>query len=123
MIAIIELGHLALIIAAALSFAQALLPILSLSGKAQIARILQTSCMGLVFFSFGALVHAFISSDFSVALVAQHSHSLKPLIYKISGSWGNHEGSLLLWIVILVLFGGIFAQTSKALRARFATPT
>ena len=123
MIALIELGHLALIIAAALALAQSILPALPIAGKAHLARSFQISCMCLVFFSFGTLVNAFISSDFSVALVAQHSHSLKPLIYKISGSWGNHEGSLLLWIVILVLFGGIFAQTSKALPAKFVTLT
>ena len=123
MIAIIELGHLALIIAAILSIVQVGLPLAPISGKADLARILQTSCMGFVFISFAALLHAFITSDFSVALVAQHSHSLKPMIYKISGSWGNHEGSLLLWIVILVLFGGIFALTSKSLPPRFVTLT
>jgi cytochrome c-type biogenesis protein CcmF len=59
--------------------------------------------------AFGALVTSFVTSDFSVALVAAHSHSTKPLIYKISGTWGNHEGSLLLWILILVLFGAMLA--------------
>ena len=123
MIAIIELGHLALIIASLLSLVQACLPVLPLSGRTALARQLQISASALVFLSFGALLHAFITSDFSVALVAQHSHSLKPMIYKISGSWGNHEGSLLLWIVILVLFGGIFALTSKNLPPRLVLLT
>ena len=58
-----------------------------------------------VLLSFSCLVWAFIVSDFSVALVAEHSHSSKPMIYKISGTWGNHEGSMLMWIVILSVFG------------------
>ena len=55
-----------------------------------------------------------IRDSFSVALVAAHSHSTKPLIYKISGTWGNHEGSLLLWILILALFGGLLALRGQA---------
>jgi len=58
-----------------------------------------------------------------MSLVATYSHSAKPLLYKISGAWGNHEGSLLLWIVILVLFGGIFAVTSTTLPNRFSSLT
>ncbi|MEO1293305.1 MAG: heme lyase CcmF/NrfE family subunit, partial [Pseudomonadota bacterium] len=54
-----------------------------------------------------ALTHAFVTSDFSVALVAQHSHSAKPMLYKVSGVWGNHEGSMLLWVLILALFGAM----------------
>jgi cytochrome c-type biogenesis protein CcmF len=50
-------------------------------------------------------MHAFVTSDFTVRLVALNSHSLKPMIYKISGVWGNHEGSMLLWVLILALFG------------------
>ena len=59
----------------------------------------------LLFASFGALTHAFITSDFSVKLVVLNSHSLKPMLYKITGVWGNHEGSMLLWVLILSLFG------------------
>ena len=54
--------------------------------------------------AFGLLTVSFINSDFSVKLVASHSHSLKPMIYKIAGVWGNHEGSLLLWALILAIF-------------------
>ena len=123
MMAISEIGHLALIIALVASAAQSLSPLLPVAGQRQLAGYLQLGTMGLVCLSFAALLYAFITSDFSVALVAQHSHSLKPMIYKISGSWGNHEGSLLLWIVILVLFGGLFALTSGKLPDRFVLLT
>ena len=67
-------------------------------------------------------MHAFITSDFTVRLVALNSHSLKPMIYKISGVWGNHEGSMLLWVLILALFGacaGWFGNNlTQSFRAR-----
>jgi len=114
MFAIAEIGHIALILALVLSVLQACAPLAPISsGARQLIIPFQLAAMGLVFLSFATLVYSFVVSDFSVALVASHSHSAKPLIYKISGTWGNHEGSLLLWIVILVLFGGIFAVTSK----------
>jgi cytochrome c-type biogenesis protein CcmF len=59
--------------------------------------------------SFAALVTLHVMSDFSVVNVFENSHSLKPLIYKITGVWGNHEGSMLLWVSILALFGGLVA--------------
>jgi hypothetical protein len=59
----------------------------------------------LIGFSFAALTYAFVTSDFSLRLVVLNSHTLKPMIYKITGVWGNHEGSLLLWVLILALFG------------------
>src|SRR5258708_22061140 len=55
--------------------------------------------------SFLALIIAHVDSDFSVLNVVQNSHSAKPLIYRISGVWGNHEGSMILWLQILTLFG------------------
>ena len=63
----------------------------------------------LLVISFFALMYAYVTSDFSVKNVAANSNSLKPLIYKISGVWGNHEGSMLLWVLILALFGAIVA--------------
>jgi len=60
-------------------------------------------------FGFLALVFAFVTSDFTVKLVALNSHSMKPLIYKITGTWGNHEGSMLLWVLILNLYGFLIA--------------
>ena len=119
MFALAELGHFALIMALVISVIQAMAPLFPARlGLAPMAPSLQLGAMWLVFFSFASLLYSFVTSDFSLSLVAQHSHSAKPLIYKISGTWGNHEGSLLLWIVILVLFGGIFASTSKAIDTR-----
>ena len=62
----------------------------------------------LVLICFFTLTSAFIVSDFSLITVYQNSHSLKPLFYKISGTWGNHEGSLLLWVIILTIFSFLF---------------
>ena len=109
---IAELSHFALFVALIASCCQAILPLYgSLAARPARAAWLMASAdmftviAGVtVLFAFSGLVWSFISSDFSVALVTNHSHSAKPLIYKISGTWGNHEGSLLLWIVILVLF-------------------
>ncbi len=70
----------------------------------------------LVGFSFAALTHAFVTSDFSLRLVFLNSHSDKPLIYLISGVWGNHEGSMLLWLLILALFGASAAGLAATCR-------
>jgi cytochrome c-type biogenesis protein CcmF len=76
----------------------------------------------LTAFAFGALMWAFMSSDFSLLLVVQNSHSAKPMLYKISGTWGNHEGSMLLWVLIVSLFGAVAAwfgtNLPPSLRAR-----
>ena len=62
----------------------------------------------MIIISFLSLVVAFIISDFSNETVFNNSHTLKPLFYKISGSWGNHEGSLMLWVIILTIFSFFF---------------
>ena len=67
----------------------------------------------LVLICFFTLTAAFIVSDFSLITVYQNSHSLKPLFYKISGTWGNHEGSLLLWVIILTIFSFLFLILNK----------
>ena len=76
----------------------------------------------LIALAFGALTYAFVTSDFSLRLVVLNSHTDKPMLYKVSGVWGNHEGSLLLWVLILALFGAsaaIFGGNLPAtLRAR-----
>ena len=59
----------------------------------------------LVAAAFAALIQAFVTSDFSLLLAFEHSHSLQPLIFKITGVWGNHEGSMVLWVLILVGYG------------------
>ena len=110
---ITELGHFALILAFLTSLCVAILPLVGLRlGLTALTALTAPATLVMaagVSIAFTALVTAFVTSDFSVALVAAHSHSTKPLIYKISGTWGNHEGSLLLWILILVLFGAMLA--------------
>ena len=66
-------------------------------------------------------MQAFVVSDFSVRLVAENSHSLKPMIYPVAGTWGNHEGSMMLWMLILTLYGALvalFEAICRPLRAR-----
>ena len=72
--------------------------------------LLQSTTILICFFT---LVGAFMVSDFSLINVYQNSHTLKPIFYKISGTWGNHEGSLLLWVIILTIFSFLFLITNK----------
>ncbi|MCC5986861.1 MAG: heme lyase CcmF/NrfE family subunit [Pararhodobacter sp.] len=110
---IVELGHYALILAFAIALVQTVVPLVGAhKGWAEwmaAANPMATAQFVLVAFAFGALTWAFVTSDFSVQLVVNHSHTLKPMIYKISGVWGNHEGSLLLWVLTLTLFGACAA--------------
>jgi cytochrome c-type biogenesis protein CcmF len=106
---IVELGHFALILALMVALVQTVLPLWgahvrnpALMAVAAPAAVVQ---FALVAFAFGVLTWAFVVSDFSLAVVTSNSHTLKPMLYKVSGVWGNHEGSLLLWVLILALFG------------------
>ena len=109
----VELGHFALIMAFATALRQTLLPMWGAVARdpalAGMARYSAFVTFGLVLIAYLALTMAYIGSDFSVANVAMNSHSTKPLIYKISGVWSNHEGSMLLWVMILVLFAALVA--------------
>ncbi len=69
----------------------------------------------LLVVAFAALTHGFVVSDFSLAVVFQNSHSLKPILYKVSGVWGNHEGSMLMWVLILAIFGAAVALFGRNL--------
>lgn len=110
---IVELGHYALILAFAISLIQSVVPLVGAhkgwGDWMAVAYPMASAQFALVALSFAALTWAFVTSDFSVALVVDNSHTAKPMIYKISGVWGNHEGSLLLWVLILVLFGACAA--------------
>ena len=77
----------------------------------------------LAAFAFGLLILVFVQSDMSVLLVATNSHSMKPLIYKVAGAWGNHEGSMLLWVTILSLAGGAIAVLERRLAERTLVAT
>jgi cytochrome c-type biogenesis protein CcmF len=121
-----ELGHLALVLALAVAVAQGVVPMLGASrGEASWMRFGTTAAVAqtaLVAFAFAILIRSFVVSDFTVENVVANSHSLKPLIYKVSGAWGSHEGSLVLWVLILSLFGalvGLFGENiPAALKAR-----
>ncbi|MBI1217571.1 MAG: heme lyase CcmF/NrfE family subunit [Rhodobacteraceae bacterium] len=108
---ITELGHFALILALAVALIQMVVPLVGAQkgwpGWMAVADPAATTQFILVAFSFGALMWAFVTDDFSLRLVVDNSHTLKPLLYKIAGTWGNHEGSMLLWVLILSLFGAM----------------
>ncbi len=110
---IVELGHFALILAFMVAIFQMIVPLIGAhrgnSAWMAVADPAATTQFLLTAFSFAALTYAFVTSDFSLSLVVANSHTLKPMIYKISGVWGNHEGSLLLWVLILTLFGAMAA--------------
>lgn len=84
-----------------------------------LSRRISISLFCLVSAAFGLLIMSYALSDFSVANVYENSHTAKPLIYKITGSWGNHEGSMLLWVWILTLFTAAFAVFSRASQATY----
>ncbi|MEM9270492.1 MAG: heme lyase NrfEFG subunit NrfE, partial [Pseudomonadota bacterium] len=121
-----ELGHLALVLAFMVAIVQMTVPLwgahrgwsdwMATAVPAAFAQFALTSL------AFGLLVWAFVTSDFSLELVAANSHSAKPMLYKVTGTWGNHEGSLLLWVLILTLFGAMVAlrgsNLPEGLRAR-----
>jgi cytochrome c-type biogenesis protein CcmF len=110
---IAEIGHFSLVLALAVALVQFVVPLYGahrndriLMNVAAPAAMVQFTLVVIAFF---ALMHAFVISDFSVQNVFENSHSAKPLLYKISGVWGNHEGSMVLWILILSLFGAAVA--------------
>ena len=116
---IAEIGHYALMLALVLAIVQGTLPLIGAqTGIDSWVAVARPAALGQLFFiavSFAALTYAFVVSDFSVAAVVKNSHSAKPMLYKISGVWGNHEGSLLLWILILATFGGAVAAFGRNL--------
>tara|TARA_A100001011_G_scaffold400637_1_gene517042 strand:- start:10349 stop:12214 length:1866 start_codon:yes stop_codon:yes gene_type:complete len=106
------IGFFSLLISIGISF---FLIILNLLAKLDLKKLNFLIRIGstLTFISFFSLMYAYIISDFSNFNVFQNSHSSKPLIYKISGTWGNHEGSMLLWIAMLSIYSFIFSFTKK----------
>ncbi|MEC8699515.1 MAG: heme lyase CcmF/NrfE family subunit [Pseudomonadota bacterium] len=116
---IVEIGHFALILALCVAVTQSAVPMIGAHqnnrGWMAVAGPTAVAQLGLLLISFFALMYAYVTSDFSVKNVAANSNSLKPMIYKISGVWGNHEGSMLLWVLILALFGAIVAGFGRNL--------
>jgi cytochrome c-type biogenesis protein CcmF len=123
---ITEIGHFALVLALCVAVLQSTLPLYGAArGEAALIAWARPAALAQFLFvaiAFFALMHAYAVSDFSLANVAANSNSLKPLLYKLSGVWSNHEGSMLLWVFILALFGAAVAAFSRnlppALRAR-----
>jgi cytochrome c-type biogenesis protein CcmF len=118
----VEAGHFALVLALVISILQAVIPFwgarlnhASLMLVGVNAAITQFLFLAL---SFAALATAYMTSDFSVLNVAENSNSTMPTLYKFSGIWGNHEGSMLLWSLILSLFGALIAVMGRTLPAR-----
>jgi cytochrome c-type biogenesis protein CcmF len=118
---IVELGHFALVLALLVAILQMVVPAWGahvrdprLMAVAEPAALCQ---LGLLLVAFLSLMNAYVTSDFSVANVVANSHSTKPLLYRISGVWGNHEGSMVLWVLILALFGAAVAAFGRNLPA------
>ena len=118
---IAEAGLAALWLAAALSLLGLFLSVIHVRGKLDADRAVRSLAIVqgvLCLFAFAMLLVVFARTDLSVALVAENSHSAKPLIYKIAGAWGNHEGSMLLWVTVLGLSGTALAAFSRQLPSR-----
>ncbi len=118
-----ELGHFALILALLIAAVQATLPLIGAQRNMPAWIAIANPTAYVQFFlttlAFGCLIHVYLISDFSVVNVVQNSHTDKPILYKIAGSWGNHEGSLLLWVFILALFGAAVAAFGRNLPPAF----
>jgi cytochrome c-type biogenesis protein CcmF len=116
-----EIGHFALVLALGLGLIQSIVPVIgvyrrdgSLMRLASLTALTQFVFVALSFF---ALAACYVMSDFSVATVYENSHSMMPLVYKFTSVWGNHEGSMLLWVLILSLFGALVALFGSNLPA------
>ncbi len=114
-----ETGHFALALALCIALVQGTLPLVGAArGHAGLMRLSQSAALAqaaMVTVAFAALTAGYVRSDFSLLNVVENSHSLKPLLYKVTGVWGNHEGSLLLWVLILALHGLAVALLNRGL--------
>src|SRR6476469_8213989 len=113
---IAEAGLAALWLAAGLAALQFLFMILALRSDLAVARGMRSIAVvqgALTLVAFAMLLIVFARSDMSVALVFENSNSAKPCIYKIAGAWGNHEGSMLMWVTILAVAGAFLAILSR----------
>jgi cytochrome c-type biogenesis protein CcmF len=124
---LIEAAHFALALALGLSLVQFVVPLWGArTGDLSLMRVGSTVALTVfacVAFSFAALMGAYATSDFSVVNVVENSHSAKPFIYKLTGVWGNHEGSMLLWVLILTAFGAVVALARDSVPARLRANT
>lgn len=119
---IVELGHFALVLALVISAVQAFVPIAGFYGHKDWIKVAVPTArlqFFLVSFSFLALMEAYVTSDFSVINVIENSYSHMPLIYKFAATWGNHEGSMLLWVWMLALWGFLVTLFTRGATASF----
>ena len=124
---LIEIGHFALVLALLVAAVQGTVPLVGAAAKsralmdmARPAAILQ---LGLVALAFAIFIRAHIVSDFSVLNVFENSSLTKPMLYKVTGAWGSHEGSMMLWVFMLALFGGLVAFFGRTLPASLRART
>lgn len=116
-----ELGHFALVLALGLGLIQSIVPVIGVHRRDEsLMRLASSTALAQFVFvalSFLGLAACYVTSDFSVATVYENSHSMMPLVYKFTSVWGNHEGSMLLWVLILSLFGALVALFGNNLPA------
>src|SRR4051794_39825450 len=113
---IAEAGLATLWLAAGLAALQFVLMVVALRSDVEVTRTMRSIAVvqgGLTLIAFAMLLLVFATTDLSVALVYENSHSAKPFIYKVAGAWGNHEGSMLLWVTVLSAAGSIMAWLSR----------
>ncbi len=124
---IAELGHYALVLALSLSLVQSIVPFWGARTGDTVLMQAGTTCAIAGFLAtliaFAALTYSYVTSDFSLLNVWQNSHTSKPLLYKYTAVWGNHEGSMLLWVLMLTLFSALLAAFATALPARLKANT
>ena len=124
---LIEIGHFSLVLALLAAALQGSLPLVGAGLRSRalmdIARPAALLQFGLVAFAFATFIHAHIVSDFSVLNVFENSSLEKPMLYKVTGAWGSHEGSMMLWVFMLALFGALVAAFGRFLPASLRART
>ncbi len=124
---LVEIGHFALVLALLVAAVQGVVPLIGAQAKSRalmdLARPAALLQLGLVALSFAIFIHAHIVSDFSVLNVFENSSLEKPMLYKVTGAWGSHEGSMMLWVFMLALFGGLVALFARSLPASLRART
>jgi cytochrome c-type biogenesis protein CcmF len=124
---LIEIGHFALVLALLVALVQGTVPLVGASVRSRPLMDLGRSAamlqFGLVALAFAVFMHAHIVSDFSVRNVFENSNTAKPMLYKVTGVWGSHEGSMMLWVLMLTLFGGLVAALGQSLPATLRART
>jgi cytochrome c biogenesis factor len=124
---LVEIGHFALVLALLVALVQGTLPLVGATVRSRplmdLGRTAALLQFGLVALAFAVFMHAHIVSDFSVRNVFENSNTAKPMLYKVSGVWGSHEGSMMLWVLMLTLFGALVAALGRALPATLRSRT